>query len=52
MIRAGIDPSVAMKVSGHKSPSVFQRYNIIDDRDIAAAMQKTAEYIAKQPTRR
>jgi hypothetical protein len=48
MIRAGVDPSVAMKISGHRTRSMLDRYNIIDDRDIREAVIKTAAHIEKQ----
>ena len=40
LIRAGVTEHVAMKISGHKTASVFRRYDIVDARDLADAAQK------------
>jgi hypothetical protein len=49
MIRAGVPPSVAMSISGHKTVSMFMRYNITSDADKIEALKKTAEHLASQP---
>jgi hypothetical protein len=45
MDRAGISRVVAMRRSGHKTESVYNRYNIVDDRDLQDAAKKLETYM-------
>jgi hypothetical protein len=37
-----VSQKVAMEITGHLTPSVFERYNITDDRDRRDAVAKLA----------
>jgi hypothetical protein len=38
--QAGVPRSVAMKLTGHKTETVYQRYAIVSDADLQAAAQR------------
>jgi hypothetical protein len=43
MIAAGVPQSIAMKVSGHKTNSMFLRYAISSETDLRSALKQTQE---------
>jgi integrase len=44
LLRGGVSETVAMSISGHRSPSVFRRYNITSPEDKAKALRQLAAY--------
>lgn len=48
LVRAGVPERVAQTVTGHRTRSVFERYNIVSPNDVTEAGRRLAEFHSAQ----
>lgn len=48
LTRARVPEKIAMTMTGHKTRSIFDRYNIVDERDLAQAADQLNSYLIER----
>ena len=49
MRRAGVHETTIMAITGHRTRSMFDRYNIVSEQDLRDAVVKTTAYVSTLP---
>jgi len=48
---AGVSEQIAMGISGHRTRSVFDRYDIVTEDDLAIPIERVNDHLARAPRR-
>lgn len=46
LVRAGVPEHIAMKLTGHKTRDIFDRYDIVSERDLSDGVARLARFHA------
>jgi hypothetical protein len=44
LVRAGVTEHTAMKITGHKTRSIFDRYDIVSENDVRKALDRFSAF--------
>jgi hypothetical protein len=48
-VGTGVSEHTAMSITGHKTASIFRRYDIQTEDDLATAIERVGEHLSGQP---
>jgi integrase len=52
LVRVGVPDVMAMRLSGHKTRSVFDRYDVTSEQDLVSAVERRDQYLDTRPAER